>query len=725
MKNLKKLILDKLSKSPNLQMSLHDLKQLCGHNPKFKAAITELILSEQIHRLKAHRIQLNESENSPKIIGKLHLNARGFGFVTPEEPTELNEDIFIPASRINGAMNGDIVQVKIDAIFTQKNTHGHRAGKTQAMTNDCKGPSGEIIEIVKQGFETTVGKLYVNNKKAYLIPLRRELPDSIPLAAANRQDNLAALNNHWVKVKLLRNKSQFECQIAEDISPEDSILGDLHAVIAEFKLQPPYDPELEQEAAALQPYPVPNRVDLRHLNPVTIDPADAKDFDDAISISEGEYPDTVTIGVHIADVAAYIRPDSFLDREAAKRCFTAYLPGMTLPMLPHPLAAVQCSLISGEERLAHTVLLQVNPKTGEIKGYKRCRSLIKVLHRLTHEETDFFFETGTIPATWPENLYKIVSELNALAGILRRNRKKEEQFLEIEIPETRILTQGMPPEIVGLKQKHNSIASELVEEYMLAANSAVGKELIEKQIPAVYRVHDGPTEEDLALFCKNVRDTYRISIPKLATRSDINQFMKSMRDNELFELLSTTLLGCLSRAKYAPKPSLHYGLGKHIYCHFTSPIRRYSDTLVHQQLLAHDCQLPLRSFETISQFANQITEKEKINDTAYFTAVDRVKLRYLAMTSQQRSTRMHDGIIAKIIGNNLLIYLPELSIYGKLPLHLLTDDFYSVRDNEIVGRRSHRRIRCGDIIQVCVNQTDFIRGTLELNLDIPKRKRKK
>jgi ribonuclease R len=715
---LAKKIQEILKQAPETGISRSELKRRLSHPvaaPALREALQRLADDGLLGKSDDGQLRLGVPGRD-SVAGKLFVHPRGFGFVTPDGG---GDDIFIPARGLHHGMSSDRVQVKIEAPESAESRY-RRGRKNDAPLGAPKGPAGTITKIIERGVERIIGKLVKIGPDYQVRPLRRELPDAIPVVSDKKKHiHLHDWLNHWVEASLIHpvGHERLECQLEKNISPEDSILGDLHAIIAEYKLQAPYSEDDLALAAAAKPIEVPGRLDCRKLKPVTIDPIDAKDHDDAISVEPGKKPGTLRVGIHIADVAAYIHPGSYLDQQAAIRCFTSYLPGLTLPMLPHPLAAVQCSLIANQDRLAHSVFIEVDTKTGAILSSVRHRTTIRVWHRLNHEETDAFIATGETPETWPRGLGKAIQSLYDLSVTMRARRAKEEEFLSLEIPEIRVMTQGMPPKITGLKVCRGGPASELVEEYMLAGNEAVAKELVEKNIPGLFRVHAEPAEEALALFSKSINESYGMKIPPLKTRHSINRFMDHVTKPELREILSIALLGNLPRAGYAAAAALHYGLGKTHYSHFTSPIRRYADTVVHQQLLARDLGLPERDHGQCAEVAAAICMAEKNNDDASFAATDRLKVRYLHhRLEQEGGDGKHDGVISRIVGDALLVYINELGFYGTVPFRLLVNDYYEIDSGGkgITGQRTGKRYRCGDVLSVQVAESDLVKGRVLL-----------
>ena len=712
-------ILGILQAAPGQGLSKSELKRRLGNvvaAPELREAMKTLLAAGLVSMQSGGRVTATTLKT---VAGRLMVHPRGFGFVSPDDGSA---DIFVKDRHLRQAMSGDHVLVKV--LEEKKGNFKGRRGQFTEKTSPHKafGPSGMVVQILEQGVQWLVGKLELASGEYQVRPLRRELPDAVPVHHGKTRMALKEMLGHWVEAELMRplEGGRLECRVVRSVSGDDSPMADLLAITAEYQLQPPYSTEECAAAAAMEPVHVPHRIDCRHLKPLTIDPADAKDHDDAISIEPGTMPGTIRVGVHIADVAAYIRPSTWLDKSAAVRSFTSYLPGLTLPMLPHPLAAVQCSLVPDADRLAHSVFLEISLKNGEVLSSTRHRTRIRVWGELTHDDTQAFIDTGKVSPRWPGGSAEIVRQLHELALVMRKRRAETDEFLSLGMPEVRIATEGKDAglKIAGLKVNRGGSASDLVEEYMLAANTAVARELIAKKIPGLYRVHDEPAADSLAQFSQQVRRDFGIALPRFRTRGDLNGFLEFVELPELKPLLSASVLGILARARYSHLPGLHYGLGKTEYSHFTSPIRRYPDLLVHQQLLAHDLDQKLRTEEECAEIALASSGLEQNNDTASFAASDRLKLRYLRDQFASGARLRYEGIVSRLVGDSLLVYITELGFYGILPLPLLGNEFFEVLDsgNGVVGRRSGRVYRCGDLLPVAMEAGDFVKGRLTLRL---------
>ena len=603
------------------------------------------------------------------VTGTLSTAAGGFGFVNAE-----SGEFFIPPSAMNGALDGDTVEVEI------------------TYEKDERGPVGRISKILHRGREFMVCQLLDNHTAR---PLNRSISQELKVSGSLK----GAKRGDWVKLRLLKNGSKhteaLRGSVEEALDKAGTVRGDLLAVAREFDLPEPYSPELEKAAMKLEAAECPDRVDLSSLFAITIDPKDAKDFDDAVSIEELS-PKEWRIGVHIADVAAYIRPGTKFDKEARKRGFSSYIPGMFRPMLPRPLTS-KISLAAGKESLAHSVLLKVRKRDGAILGAERMFSKIVVKARLNYDEVQEAIE-GHVPSDWDSTLKKAVASLARATAKMRARRKKQEQFLELETPEIRVLCDERTQEILGLERRVQKESDQLVEECMLAANSAVAEEISLKPFAGIYRIHPEPEAEKLEEFCLFASTILKKMPGDLANRAICNEFLDSLPDDHRKGVITSAFLRAMQRASYSPEPGLHYGLGKTRYSHFTSPIRRYTDLVLHQQLHAVAANSRLHSKKNLDLVARECSRLEERNDEAYFAANDRMKMHYLQSQNALESMKLYEAVVVKISSQGMICDIPEYGMRGFVPSRYLR-------------RHTKRPPKPGDFIFLYLESLDFARGS--------------
>lgn len=643
------------------------------------------------------RTRVRRSRKVETVSGTLTVTPSGFGFVAlPAAPGDAGkpEDVFIPPQFIGDAMDGDEVKV---AILPPR----------EDVSGDRRGPAGKILAVLKRAREEVVGELLAGHK---VRPLNRRMPEEIEVSGAR----CGAKRGDWVRLKLLRHEDgNWHGAIRKVLGRAGEIAADLDAIAAEYNLAPPYSEADNAEALAIVPREI-SREDCTGVLTLTIDPFDAKDFDDALSISPGKNPREVVIGVHISDVAAFIPPKSKFDRAAALRGFSCYLPGRTLPMLPAALTA-QISLQAGRDSNAHTVFLTVDRESGRVLGFRRCHTVVRIDHRLNYDEVQEFIDRGNAPGDWSETLRESLRSLVEVTRAMRRYRKQTEEFIDLALPEVRVLCDEKENRILGIVSKVARESENVVEECMLAANSAVGTELGEKGIAGLYRVHPEPEAEKIEEFCETMIDAFGLNPGDLSSRKVCNQFLASLPDDPRRPVILSLLLRSLPRAYYLEKPALHFGLGKGRYSHFTSPIRRYPDLIVHQQLWNSDCKVRTRSGSTLARVALDCSAREENNDAAFFAANDRLKLRYLEEKLEAGGENLYEAVIAKVTSAGLQVEIRDLGLYGFVPREKLPGEYFR-SGSGLRQERGHGEYKPGHFIYVRLDHVDLARGSAVFGL---------
>lgn len=698
-KTLEKDIAGLLEKRGQGGLRKTEVRRLLGienpeHARRFNATLRKMVHSGQIQQRKRGRYVAGSQHTG--VTGRLSVHHRGFGFVTPEQG---GPDIFIPPQGLNIALSGDMVEVGL-------------------VEEDERGLSGRVQRVLERGRHEMTGEFVVQDDTFFVRPLRRDYPEYIPVHTDQcEQDNKQAGHGDWVILRLIHPESPHHTLrgvLVRQLNTCQNLTDDLEAIIAEYSLQPPYSKEDRRTAKHIEPRDTP-RQSVEGVPVLTIDPEDAKDFDDAISRHPSPNPDTAVVGVHIADVAAYIQPEDDLDIKAATRGFTAYLPGRTLPMLPHELAAERCSLRKDVPSLAHTVMLFISVSTGRVLKHERFHSRVTVTERLDYREVQDRFD-GHKTRPWRPKTAETIDDLRTLAQTMRHWRTEHEHFLELETTEVRVVCQENPPVIKGLRREESNEAHQLVEEFMLAANVAVGEELQKLELPGIYRIHPEPRQRDLKDFRHWTRSALGLRPGHLRSRGAINSFLGSVANQNLRDIVNNAFLRELPRASYSEKMEPHFGLGKACYAHFTSPIRRYPDLVVHQQLWQYDNRQASRTLDNCAEIAKNCSALEMTNDEAYFAALDRLKLRYVQQVRSSGESPTFEGLVARLMPEGALVDIHELGLYGLLPKESLGNERFdfSKQRQELRGKRSGTTVRCGDTVFVTVHKADIIKGVLVL-----------
>lgn len=694
-KELENRILNLLRESPRFQSEI--LRALKLRNKKEINLVYKVL--DKLERSKAvvrDRKNILKAVSEREIVtGKITITPQGFGFVTLINAKHEDKDIFIPAKHVNSAFDRDTVKVRI--IEGDKYTSE-------------KGPVGIVCEVIERYRPGIVGELISSRSGLALRPLNRRIPDNIRVVGSIK----GAAKGDWVKANLsykndISSKhSTTVCEITEVIGKSGDMNFDMLAIIQEYSIMAPYTEEEVEKANRLEPREI-ERKDLTSHYAITIDPQDAKDFDDSISYVKCKNSKECVIGIHIADVAAWIAPGSYFDKEARERGFTAYIPGNTLPMLPKGLTR-KISLTEGKTSFAHSVILTVNKETGEIKNYKRFRSTIQIRKRLNFGQVEAYIKDKKTDADWDEKLIENLDNLVEVYRSMRNYREKNEKFLDLTTTEIRVMRDDSTGEILGIERKKQGEADQMVEEYMLAANSTVAREMTNKRIPGIYRIHPEPDEEKLEEFSNFVEDVFKIRTGDLsAGRENCKAFLAKIADKNYQEIVTSAFLRALNRALYSEKSGLHYGLGKGLYSHFTSPIRRYSDLTVHQQLWDVDTKKPFRQGEEMARISLDCTEKEKNTDEAYFAANDRLKLHYLQKLMNNQELETYEGVIRYIGATYIFADIPAIGVSACIPTKYMQGD-YKKSKSKLSATKGSGSYKPGDFIFLQLEKIDFIKG---------------
>ena len=470
---------------------------------------------------------------------------------------------------------------------------------------------------------------------------------------------------------------------------------------------------------------IDGREDLRNEFIVTIDPDDARDFDDAIHVERidtgGWY-----LGVHIADVAAYVTPESALDREARGRGNSVYLPDRVIPMLPERLSNGVCSLNPGVDRLTHSVFIHFD-KNGVAKSARFAPSVIRSAHRLTYKQAYAILKSAP-----QDQLGERLHTAWELASLLRRKRF-EHGSLDLDFPEVKVwLDRNGNP--VKLERVENDESHQLIEEFMLAANEAVARELKKRAIATIYRIHENPDPDKLAEYREFVL-SFNYKVGDLTHRTEVQRLLAAIRGKPEEQALKIGLLKSLKRARYFPQPLGHYGLAKPNYLHFTSPIRRYADLVTHRALgrdaaprrpggaARRPYQLDMSQMASI---AEHVSTTERVAADAEIESARMKKLEFFQRQLDQRNPQIFRAAIVDVRNYGLMVELPDALITGLVHVSSLADDFYLFEParRQLVGRRSRKRFRIGDEVRVFVVRVDAFKRQVDFAIasDAPRKR---
>ncbi len=503
-----------------------------------------------------------------------------------------------------------------------------------------------------------------------------------------------------------------EGEIIEVLGPASAPGVDVLSIVRKYHLPTEFPSDVLEQAEripeSVDAQQIAGREDLRNQFIVTIDPDDARDFDDAINVEKlanGGWQ----LGVHIADVAAYVEPGSALDREARLRGNSVYLPDRVIPMLPERLSNGVCSLKPQVDRLTHSVFIQFD-KRGVAKSARFARSVIRSAHRLTYKEA-----YAILSSPPRDRLGERLHLAWELAALLRRKRF-EHGALELDFPEVKVSVDahGKP---VRLERVENDESHQLIEEFMLVANEAVARELKKRAIPTVYRVHENPDPEKLGEYREFVLG-FGYKVGDLTHRAELQRLLAEVSGKPEEQALKVGLLKSLKRARYDPQPLGHYGLAKTNYLHFTSPIRRYADLVVHRALGSDTAARRSRTdmgMAEIASIAEHISTTERNAAEAEIDATQMKKLEFFQQQLAGRKPQIFSATVVDVRNYGLMVELPDALITGLIHVSSLTDDFYVFEParRQLIGRRSRKRFSVGDKLSVFVARVDVFKRQVD------------
>lgn len=658
---------------------------------EFKELVKTLVKMEAqglVVRSRSNRYGLPERMNLLR--GRFIGHAKGFGFVTPEE--EGMDDIFIPPHDINGAINGDTVLIRV-----MKETSGDRR-------------EGTVIKIVERGKTTFVGTFQANRGFGFVVPDDKKLNMDIFVA---KEDTLGAVDGHKVVVEI----THWPDDIKSAAGVVTKILGhkndpgvDILSIIYKHDIPPEFPAEVVDAATKvpdeITEEDVVGRRDLRGETIVTIDGADAKDLDDAVTVTKND-DGTYKLGVHIADVSYYVTKDSIIDKEAYERATSVYLTDRVIPMIPHRLSNGICSLNPQVDRLTLSCEMIIDGN-GQVIKHEIFQSVIKTTERMTYSDVYKLLEERDEHPELVERYEPLIPMFDMMAELAQilRNKRMGRGAIDFDFKESKVLVDedGWPTDIV---LRERTVAERLIEEFMLAANETVAEHFHWMELPFLYRIHEDPKPEKLQRFFEFVtnfglviKGTGNSVHPKA-----MQEIIKSIEGLPEEPVISTMLLRSLQQARYYPESIGHFGLSTDYYTHFTSPIRRYPDLIVHRLIRTYLINGDT-SKETVVQWNAVMEEIADHTSERERRAVDAERDTDALKKAQFMSDKIGEefiGMVSSITNFGIFVELPN-TVEGLVHISNMTDDYYRFEDRMMVmiGERTGRQFRIGDEVKVRV-----------------------
>jgi ribonuclease R len=667
-----------------------------------KQAVKRLVRQRVLAYDSGHRVRMASTGDRQRgcVVGIFQRTAKGYGFVRPRNgaPGIPDEDIYIPARKTADAATGDLVLVKLG-----------RGGKHEP------GPRGQIVEILERQTNRFVGTYFEAGGAAYV------RVDGTVFAQPVYVGDPGAKNvqpDDKVVIEMIRFPSPTcdgEGVIVEVLGPRGKPGVDTLSVIRQFDLPESFAPdaleEARAEAARFRESVADDRLDLTAETIITIDPIDARDFDDAISLVQTENGNW-RLGVHIADVAYFVRPNSALDREARNRATSVYLPDRVIPMLPELISNGLASLQPGKLRYAKSVIMDFTPEGIPLAAEIRS-SVIRSTKRLTYEQVDqFLADPQTQRKQLGAKVAALLRRMHTLAMTLRR-RRMELGALELTMPEVKIDLDGSG-RVIGAHVVPYTESHQIIEEFMLAANQAVAQLLHDRGIPFLRRIHQPPAPHKLRALTEFVKEL-GLQTDDLRSRFALQGLLRSVAGTPHQYAVNYAVLRAMQRAIYGPEEEGHYALASQCYCHFTSPIRRYPDLTVHRLLDAIvNGRKPRCDEEELAALGRHCSQREQRAEAA---ERDLTKLKLLAYFADRIGEEM-DAVITGVEGFGLFVQGVQLPAEGLVHVDSLSDDYYRLdrTTHTLEGFRTGNRFRLGDVVRVAVAHVDLERRELDFRL---------
>jgi len=656
---------------------------------EFKELVKTLVRMEGqglVVRSRSNRYGLPERMNLLR--GKFIGHAKGFGFVAPD--VEGMDDVFIPPHEVNGAINGDTVLIRV-----LKESFGDRR-------------EGTITKVVERGQTSFVGTFQANRGFGFVVLDDKKLPMDIFIA---KGDTLGAVDGHKVVVEIATWPEDLKSAtgyITKILGHKNDPGVDILSILYKHDIPPEFPEEVVAAAQRvpdeISPADLEGRRDLRHETIVTIDGADAKDLDDAVTVTKN-VDGTYKLGVHIADVSYYVTQGSVIDIEAYDRATSVYLTDRVIPMIPHRLSNGICSLNPQVDRLTLSCEMIIDGN-GNVIAHEIFQSVIKTTERMTYRDVYKILEEQDeeLMARY-EPLVPMFNHMAELSKILR-NKREQRGAIDFDFKESKVIVDedGWP---VDIEIRERTVAEKLIEDFMLAANETVAEHFHWMNVPFLYRIHEDPKPEKLQRFFEFVtnfgiliKGTGNTVHPKAL--QDVLSAIEGMPEEPV---ISTMLLRSMQQAKYYPESIGHFGLSTDFYTHFTSPIRRYPDLVVHRLIRTYLINKDT-SKDTLAQWAMAMDEIADHTSERERRAVDAERDTDALKKAQYMSDKIgeeFEGIVSSVTNFGIFIELPN-TIEGLVHISNMTDDYYRFDDRQMImiGERTNRQFRIGDEVKVRV-----------------------
>ena len=655
--------------------------------------IEELVSTYEVFRTKKEKYLL--MKNCPGLkIGKLSVNKKGFGFLILDK----EDDIYIAKDDLKGAINDDTVLVEI----TEKGIK----------------PEGRVVKVVKRELENIVGEIKIIKDKKILEPDDDKINLKIYLS---KETSKNCVEGHKVLARLTKkiDNKTYMADCLKILGHKDDAGIDILSIAYKYSIFDEFPDEVIKELdhipEEVKDSELEGRTDLTKEIIFTIDGADTKDIDDAISLTKKD--NIYTLGVHIADVSHYVKENTALGDETYLRGTSSYLADTVIPMLPHKLSNGICSLNEGVIRLTMSCVMDIN-QNGDIISYDIFPSFIKSRKKMTYDAVNEILENNHIPEDYIE-FANTLKQMNELAHILRK-KKINRGYIEFDIPEAKII-QDEKGKAIDIKKREQKSGESLIEDFMIAANETVATHISNMELPFIYRVHDLPNTDKIEDFLNLVKALgYQIKTNiKEITPKTMQKLLNELKDKPEFFILSTLLLRSMKKAEYSKTNIGHFGLASKNYTHFTSPIRRFPDLTVHRLLKKYLIEKDF-SMSTINYLENslvEIAEHSSEREVAATNAERDVNDMKMAEYMESHIGEEYEGIISSVTSFGFFVELPNL-VEGLVHISNIPGDYYEYIPEllSLIGKSTKKTYRIGDKIKIRVAAAS--KETAQIDFDI-------
>ena len=697
----KQMIYDFMCDDMYVPMKIKELSIVLGvskqDRPVLERILTELIGEGKIEITKRGKYQKSQVK---LLVGTFTSHPKGFGFVTIED---MDEDVFIPADKTLDAMHKDTVEIQVIS--------GKAPGKRA---------EGVVTKIVERGMKTVVGTYESSKNFGFVVSDDPKFSKDIFIPLERSK---GAVAGHKVVVEITnygKNGKNPEGKVIEILGHINDPGVDIISLVRAYGLPEEFPERVMNQAERVAPQvstaDMAGRKDLRDMQMVTIDGEDAKDLDDAVSLTveDGLYH----LGVHIADASNYVQEKSALDREALERGTSVYLVDRVIPMLPHRLSNGICSLNQGEDRLALSCLMTIDEK-GNVVDHEIAETVICVDRRMTYTNVKKILleEDSEVTEAYKE-FVPMFKDMEKLAAILRNKRRKRGS-IDFDFPETKVILdeQGKP---VDIRPYERNVATKIIEDFMLVANETVAEDFFWREIPFVYRTHDNPDPEKirkLSTFINNFGYSIHVGGDEVHPK-ELQKLLEKIDGSDEEPLISRLTLRSMKQARYTTECTGHFGLAANYYCHFTSPIRRYPDLQIHriikETLRGRMNENRMEHYNSIlSGVAKQSSERERRADEAERETIKLKKVQYMEQFIGETFT----GVISGVTEWGFYVELPN-TVEGLVRVAALRDDFYQYYEStyELVGEVTNKRYKLGQTVEVRLVDADSFMRTIDFEL---------